>query len=185
MHNKLNARHGVSHSLTKARCLEAIFEGKGTVKMNQYRNGELIAVHDFHNSITDAGINALLGIMFHGVTQITTWYLGLIDNAGFSALADGDTMASHGGWTEFVDYDEANRVEWPEDAAATRAITNTTPMTFTASDDGTLKAVFLVGGTGASTKSASTGTLWAHAAFASPVVIQTDDVLELTYAVSG
>ena len=44
----------------------------------------MIGVHDFPNAIVNEGKNKLLNVMFHGVTAIGTWYMGLIDLTGYS-----------------------------------------------------------------------------------------------------
>src|SRR4051812_42078797 len=63
--------------------------------------------HDITNLVTTAGKNALLNSFFRNTAPPTDWYFGLIDNAGFATVAVTDTMAAHGGWTEFDDYTEA------------------------------------------------------------------------------
>jgi hypothetical protein len=155
---------------------------RGTIYMEHYRDGVLLQRQRVPNGITDVGMNALLGIMFHGDTQITTWYIGIVNNSGFSAFANADTMGSHAGWTEWTSYDEAARVEWVEDAAAARAISNTTTADFTISAAGTLHGIFV---TSDSTKAGTTGTLWSTAAFSSNITVADNDVIKITYTVSG
>jgi hypothetical protein len=154
----------------------------GKVKMQHVRNGEVLQEIAYNNGITDEGMNALLDIMFGADAQLTTWYISLINNSGFTALANADTMASHTGWTEFVDYDEATRGEWTEGAAAARAITNASAVVFTINGAGTLKGIFI---TSNSTKSGTTGTLWATAAFASNLTVAVSDEIRIIYTVSG
>jgi hypothetical protein len=135
------------------------------------------------NGITDSGMNTLIDTMFHGSTAIDPWYLGLIDNAGFSAVANGDTMASHSGWTEFTSYSESTRQEFVEAAAASRATDNSaSPAAFTISVSGSVKGVFVVGD---SAKSGTTGPLWSTALFTSSRTVEVSDVLRITYGVSG
>lgn len=151
-------------------------------EVDHIRNGERINCYMGVNGITDVGLNALLDIMFHAATQITTWYIGLIDNSGFSALANGDTSASHAGWNEFTTYSEANRVDWVEGAAASRSISNPSPSVFNITGSGTVKGIFIIDN---NTKSGSTGTLWATALFSANVAVQNGDQLKVTYTVSG
>ena len=68
-------------------------------------------------AIVDVGLNHILETEFHSGAQVTTWYIGLVDNAGFSAFANADTMASHAGWAESSAYTEANRPTWTAGAA--------------------------------------------------------------------
>lgn len=145
-------------------------------------NGTLKGKYEVPNGIVDVGMNHILNTQFHDTTAVSTWYIGLIDNAGFSALANADTMASHAGWAESVAYTEANRVEWAEDAAAARAITNSTTSDFSINATVTLKGIFI---TSDNTKSGTSGTLWSTATFASNVAAVNGDTLKITYTVSG
>jgi hypothetical protein len=42
-----------------------------------------------HNMVVNAALNDVLAVYLNGGTPKTLWYLGLIDNTGFSALAAG------------------------------------------------------------------------------------------------
>lgn len=155
---------------------------RGEFLIEHIRNGETINDFRIKNGIVNEGLDALLDIMFHNGTQIATWYLGLVDNAGFSAFAASDTMSSHAGWAESVAYSDANRIEWTEGAASSQSITNGTPVTFNINASATIKGVFL---TSDNTKSGSIGTLWASAAFSSTVAVQNGDQLKVTYTVNA
>lgn len=145
--------------------------------------GKLKAVYDFPNGITDEGMNKLLDVMFHGVSAIGTWYIGLADNSGWTAFADADTLSSHAGWSEFTSYTEGNRVTWAEDASANRAITNSTTADFSINATGNVKGIFVSSNNVKST--GNTGTLWSTAAFSSVVATSNGDTLKVTYTVSG
>jgi hypothetical protein len=145
--------------------------------------GTLKGVYEFPNGIVDEGINSLLDVGFHGETQIGTWYIGLVDNSGWSAFADADTLSSHAGWAESTSYTEANRVTWNEGAAATRAITNATTADFSINATGNLKGIFVSSNNVKST--GNTGTLWSTAAFSSVVATANGDTLKVTYTISG
>lgn len=134
------------------------------------------------NGVTTAGKNYLLDTGFHAVAQVATWYIGLIDNASFSALAAADTMGSHAGWIEATGYSESTRVEWTEGAASSGAVTNSTPLTFTMSGSATINGIFV---TSNSAKSSTTGTLWATGSFASPVPVVNGDIFKITYTVQA
>lgn len=148
---------------------------------NQYRQGQLIDSCEVFNDVTTEGKNQLLDIMFRAQTQLTAWYLGLIDNSGFSALSAADTMASHAGWTEFTGYSQSTRVQWSPAAASSGAITNTTAATVDITSSGTLYGLFA---TSNSTKSGTTGKLWATAPFNTAKPVVNGDQLKLTYSVS-
>jgi hypothetical protein len=146
------------------------------------KHGNLKFEEELHNGIVDEGIEYLLDAGFNGGTQDTTHYIGLVDNSGFSAFADADTMASHAGWSESTAYSEATRPAWNPDAAASRAVTNSTTVDFTMNATATIKGIFV---TSNNTKSGTTGTLWSTAAFASNASVVSSDVLKVTYTVSG
>jgi hypothetical protein len=153
-------------------------------QIEHYRDGKLLDIYQLHNDITNEGKNLILDTMFHDGTQIasTSWYTALISNSGYSALAAGDTMASHGGWTEFTGYTQATRVAWGPGAAASQSITNATPATFDINATGTLKGIFV---TSNSTKSGTTGKLWATGLFAADVPVSNGDQMKITYTVSS
>lgn len=156
---------------------------KNPVKVQCFdKDGNLKWEEEVFNGITDVGIAYLLDAGFNGGSQDTTHYIGLVDNAGFSAFADADTMSSHAGWSESVAYSEGTRVAWNPDAAATRAVTNSVTVDFTMSGSATIKGIFVSSN---STKSGTTGTLWATAAFSSNASVVASDVLKVTYTVSG
>jgi len=150
-------------------------------KLEHARDGKIIDVQEFHNDIVTEGKNQLLDIMFRAQTQLTAWYLGLIDNSGFSALAAADVMNSHAGWTEFTNYSQANRVQWSPIAASAGSITNTTAATFDITGSGTLYGGFV---TSNNTKAGTTGRLWATAAFNTTKPVANGDQIKLTYTVS-
>ena len=152
------------------------------IKVQHIRAGKVIGEYLLHNDVVDVGINSLLDINFRNQTQIANWYLGLVDNAAFSAFADADTMSSHTGWAENTDYDEVTRPEWVTAAAATRAISNSTTVDFTMNSTAAIKGIFI---TSNNTISGTTGTLWATAAFASVVNVVSADVFKITYTVSA
>lgn len=154
---------------------------KNKFKLEHIRDGVVIDVDEFYNDIVTEGKNSLLDIMFRAQTQISNWYIGLIDNSGFSALAATDVMASHPGWVEFTNYSQANRVAWVMIAAASGSITNTTSITFDITGSGVLYGGFV---TSNNTKGGTTGKLWATAAFNTTKPVTNGDQIKLTYTVS-
>ena len=154
-------------------------KAKGKFIVEHFRDGKKIGEYEFLNGIVDQGLNKILDVMFGSVTQITTWYIGLIDNSGFSALANADTLASHAGWNEFTNY-SGNRKSWGVGAAAARSITNGTTADFAITGTGTLKGIFV-----SNAASGTSGTLWSTAAFGSTVSVTNGDTLKVTYTVSG
>lgn len=147
------------------------------------RDDNLKGIYDIPNGIVDEGLNHILDTEFHGSSQIGTWYIGLVDNSGFSSFSDDDVLSDHSGWSEFTDYTEGNRVEWEEDAASSRSISNSTTADFSIDASGNLKGVFISSNNVKST--GNDGTLWSTAAFSSVVATSNGDTLKVTYTVSG
>jgi len=155
---------------------------RGKFHVDHIRNGKVIARYDFPNGIVDEGLDHILETEFHEGTPVTTWYIGLVDNDGWTEFADADVMNSHSGWTEAEDYDEATRGEWTVGAAAARAITNAVTVDFTIDATVTIKGIFI---TSSSTKGGTAGVLWSTGAFGATVPLNDNDVLKVTYTVSG
>lgn len=157
---------------------------RGQFEVEHVREGRVLQKYTFKNDITNQGKNSLFEIMFHDGTQIAaaSWFIGLISNSGYSALAAADTMASHAGWTEFTGYSQSTRVAWGPGAAASQSITNASPATFDVNATGTVKGIFVVSN---STKGGTTGTLWATALFSADVPVASGDQLRVTYTVSA
>lgn len=131
-----------------------------------------------HNIITNAGLDHILDTVLHGSAQVTTWYVG-IKNAG--SVAAGDTLASHGGWTENANY-TGNRQEYVEAASSSQSVTNSANKASFAitSDSQTIAGAFL-----ASAATGTTGTLLCVADFSSSKAADNGDTLEVTYTISA
>ena len=172
----------------------------GRFAVEHLRGGKVIGEYDFPNGIVNEGKNLLLDVMFHATSAASTWYIGLIDNASFSALDATDTYddidQAGNGWDEFTAYTDGNnsdntltRPVWPEDAASSQSITNSSVAIFNITGSGTVKGVFVVGlGAAADTKGdhAADGNLWATALFGSgDVAVQNGDQLKVTYTVNA
>jgi hypothetical protein len=113
--------------------------------------------------ITNQGLDHLLDVALNGGTQVTTWYVGLIRDDNYSALAAADTMSSHAGWEEGTEFAEAVRQTWVEAAASSQVTATTTEATFTINADQTFKGFFVAS---VSTVGGTTGTLLLTSLFA-------------------
>ena len=104
-------------------------------------DGNLKWEDSIKNLVVTVGKNDLLDKYFSGSAYTAGWYMGLVDNASFSAYAAGDTLASHAGWLEFLSYtisgSSTNRAtpSWGSASAGSKA---TTATTFTISGTGTV-----------------------------------------------
>lgn len=134
---------------------------------------------DFPNGITDEGIHYVLDTSFRGTAADSTWFAGLIDNAGFSGVNPSDVMSSHSGWTENQGYDESVRQTLAFSAAATRSISDS--VSFTMNGTITIKGLFI---TGDNTKGGTTGILFSTALFGTPPALVAGNVLTANYSLS-
>lgn len=209
MHNAVQLGQSAGCQTLRPRGVVSDLTPRGRFQVEHFRDGKLIGVYDIPNGITDEGKKRLFGVMFNGATQIAAWYIGIIDNASYVALAAADVYTqingkggdgNTNGWREFEDYTDENntsngltRPAWPEEAASgagTVVMTNTAvKAVFKVTAAGTVKGLFLCGGVASCQNKgdySADGLLWATALFTqgdTPVAI--DDVLNVTYSVSG
>lgn len=182
--NRFNFVEGFKSIMIRKRDVSDKFAMKGMFpKVEHWRNGILIATYSFPNAITKVGKDYLFNAGFNSGTVIaqSSWCMGLIDNAGFSALVDTDTMASHG-WTEFTGYSQANRVAWGQATSTAQLVTNGTPCTFDITSAGNLYGIFIASN---NTKGGTSGTLWTEGGFPAVVPIAIGDQIKNTYALSA
>ena len=188
---KLTATDQISSGLT---CnLKAGEEAKATglfeIKCHD-KDGNLKWEAQSKNLVVNVGLQYMAGTSLDGTTaRITTWYLGLITGPGSgTTIIAANTMSSHAGWTEYVNYSNANRVTATFVAATTATpsvVTNTaSPAVFSINGaGGTVAGAFL---TSANDKSGTTGTLFSAADFGSPGdrTVVNSDTLSVTYTFS-
>lgn len=145
------------------------------------KDGNLKWTETFHNLVTTAGRNDLVNQYFKGSAYTAAFYVGLIDNAGFTAIAAADTMSSTPGWDESTAYSGTNRPALTlgtasggsADNSASRAVFN---MTGTA----TINGAFVTTGI---TKGGTAGVLYSAGSFASARALQNGDTLNVTVTV--
>lgn len=142
------------------------------------RGGRTIDEFECPNLVVNEGLNSLLDIMFHGVSQISTWYLGLFEG-NYTPVATVTAATITSASTECTTYAASTRVAYDEAASSAQSITNSASRaSFVFTSDKTIYGAFLVS---ASAKSATSGKLFSAAAFASAKTVETDDELLLTY----
>lgn len=144
----------------------------------------LIGVDESPNVVTDVGANDLLDKYFAGSTYTAAFFVGLISSVGYSAVAAGNTMASHSGWTEAGPTNAPNYSAGTRPAltmaaaAASRSKTASAASSFTFSNGGTIKGLFTVTN---STKDGTTGILYNAVLFTGgDRVVVTSDVVNVT-----
>jgi hypothetical protein len=152
------------------------------------KDGNLKWTAESKNLVVNVGLQYMAGSALTSVTQITSWFLGLYGAGASNTPAAGDTMSSHAGWTEYVNYSNATRVAATFATATTAnpsVVTNTaSPAAFNINGaGGTVGGAFLTSG---SAKSGTAGTLFSAADFGSPGdrAVVNGDTLSVTYTFS-
>lgn len=136
------------------------------------------------NIVPNVGLQHTLDILFNSddsavlAALVDPWYMGL--TAATPSPAAGDTMASHGGWTEFTDYDEAVRQTYNGTRSSQTMSNSASKCSFTISQDSSsIGGGFLAS---SSTKSESASLLLCCAAFSlGNKAADDDDTLEGQY----
>ncbi len=152
-------------------------------------DGNLKWEDSIENLVVTVGKNDLLDKYFAGSAYTAAWYMGLVDNASFSAYAAGDTLASHTGWLEYLNYtisgSSTNRATaaWNAASAGSKASTATT---FTISGaGGTVLGVILCTTQARNTSSnGGAGILYSAGSFATSRAVIAGDLLLVTYTAS-
>lgn len=145
--------------------------------------GNLKWIEEVPNQVMTAGINDLLTNYFKGAAYTAAFYIGLVDNASFSAYAAADTMASHAGWLESTVYSNGTRPALTLGTAAAGSISNSASVAaFTVNASGTVRGAFV--GTN-NTKGGTTGTLYGAADFSAARAVVSGDTLNVTVTLSA
>lgn len=157
--------------------------------------GNLKWEESFPNLVNAVGKQLLLDTLLRTSGTYTTVgpFLGLISGASPTFTA-ADTMASHSGWTEFINYTVGGSAVRGTAVFAAATSTGTTPTNVTTSAaaaitytitgaGGTVGGCFLTTGSGAvSTQSSTAGTLYSAGAFATAKVTTAGDTVSVSYS---
>lgn len=143
------------------------------------RAGKIIEEFEDHNLVVNEGLNALNDIMFHGSTQITTWYLGLFEG-NYTPVATVTAATISSAATETTAYTSSTRPEYVEAASSSQVTTNSANRaSFVFNAAKTIYGAFMVS---SPTKSGTGGTLFSASRFSSSKSVESGDELLLTYA---
>jgi hypothetical protein len=120
-------------------------------------DGALKWTEVIENLVTTAGKNDILTNQFKGSSYTASWFVGLVDNASYSAYNAADTMSSHAGWIENANYSQGTRPALTFGTASSGSLATSSASTFSMSSGVTIRGAFIVTN---STKSGTTGTLY-------------------------
>lgn len=137
----------------------------------------------YYNLVVTVGKNDWLDKWLAGSAYTAAFYIGLISATSYTTgPAAGDTMASHGGWTEFVGYSNASRptTAWSSASGGIKALS--AGLVYNINAGGTVKGSFL---TTNNSKSVTTGILGSAGLFngGDQPVVDTN-ALTVNYALS-
>ena len=193
MKDKLNAVESANASISSLAGMGESCQAEGvyTFKCFEYEGGPLLWEDTVHNVVATVGKNLMLqtALTGSGYTVVGP-YMGLISSVSYTTgPVAGDTMASHGGWTEAGTTNAPTfsaRVAPSFGTASAGAISTASAVTFTMTSTGTLKGAFIVYGTGAVTTILSTaGTLLSAGLFTGgDQPVNTGNVIQVTYSLS-
>ena len=129
-----------------------------------------------HNLVMNVGLQHIMDVTFSNATGSDTWFVGLIGDT--TTVAAGDTLASHGGWTEFTSYTEGARQEWVEVRSAQTMTNSASTADFTINaDSSVIGGAFL-----ADTTTGTSGILMCGAAFSGgDKNADSQDTIQVTY----
>ena len=124
------------------------------------------------NLVHNAGLDDLLDKYFKGSTYTAAWHVGL---KGTGSAAAGDTLASHGGWSEITAY-TGDRKSLVLGSVASQSVSNTaSPASFAINGTATVAGAFIcVGATGTG------GILYGTADFGTSRSVIDGDTLNVT-----
>lgn len=213
MNDKLNMGQSASVELVRPSHPADQLSARGRFTVEHWRNGAKIADYELPNSITNEGRTLLLNTFFNAATQIAAagWYMGLVDNSGFSTFQVTDAYANLGlsgnSWVENTAYSLISgsttaRPAWGPGTAAVPSgstlatITNASTVVFNINASGNIQGLFICGGNdncanktnpnGSGQSLGAGSVLWSAAAFTTaPVAVQNGDQLKVTYTVTA
>ena len=135
------------------------------------KNGNLKWTEEVPNLVVNQGLDYLLTAGFKN-GAIANWFVGL---KGTGSAAAGDTIASHGGWSEITAY-TGDRKALTLGSVSGQSVSNTASKAeFAITGSATVAGAFIC-----SAASGTSGTLYGVANFASSRGVESDDTLEVT-----
>ena len=186
--DKVKSKDVASSSLIAGGSAADSTSAKGVYKIQCHdKDGNLKWEDEAPNLVVNEGLQDMNAKYFTGTTYTAAWYLGLYGSGATNSPAAGNTMASHGTWTEVTDYSQATRPACtfgtPTTANPSVATNSASPATFS------INATTVVGGaflTSNNTKGGTTGTLYSAADFSAPGdrSVVSGDTLSVTYTLS-
>ena len=189
---RAHAREDVDASVIRGSGLAEGAEAHGRYEIECIgADGQLKWREVIDNVVQTVGKNLALDTFLAGAAYTVTGpFMSLISSTSYSAVAAGDTMASHAGWLEAGGANaptySGNRKTAVWAAATSGAKALSSALSFAITSTGTVKGAFIVYGSGASaTKDNTGGTLWSAGTFTTgDKAVVNGDTLNVAYSTS-
>lgn len=189
---RADARESNDATVTRGSGIDEKAEAHGRFVVECFdADGKLKWRDTIENVVATVGKNLMLDTAFAGAAYTVTGpYMGLISSTSWSAVAAGDTMASHAGWLEAGGANaptySGNRKTAVWSAAASGSKALSAALSFAITGTGTAKGAFIVFGSGASaTKDNTSGVLWSAGTFSTgDKAVVNGDQLNVNYSTS-
>lgn len=144
-------------------------------------DGQIKWTDTFHNLVVNEGLQDMNTKYFTGSSYTATPYIGLIEGAGASnVFAAGDSLASHGGWTESTAYSGSRKAMVfgsATDANPSVITTSGAPSSFTMNATKTISGAFVC-----TVSSGTSGVLFSEGNFTGgDKYVDSGDTLNVTY----
>ena len=185
---KAQAADVIGSAITKTLESGESASAKGVYTMQCFdKDGNLKWEAECPNLVVNEGLQDMNNKYFLGSAYTATWYIGLYGSGASNSPSAGDTMSSHGGWTEVVPYSQSTRpactFATPTTANPSVATNSASPAVYSINATATVGGAFLVSN---NTKGGSTGTLYSASDFTSPGdrSVVSGDTLNVTYTLS-
>jgi hypothetical protein len=162
------------------------------------KDGNVKWEEQFPNLVNAVGKELMLDTLLKGSSYTVVGpFLGLISGASPTFGTGSDTMTSHAGWTEFVNYTVGGSAVRGTAVFASATSSGSTPSNVTTSAaaaitytitgaGGTVGGCFLVTGSGASsTQNNTSGTLYSAGAFTTAKITTAGDTVSVTYSTTA
>jgi hypothetical protein len=154
-------------------------------------DGKLKWRDTIENVVATVGKNLALDSFLAGAAYTVTGpFMGLISSVSYTAVAAGDTMASHAGWLEAGGTNaptySGNRKTAAWNAAASGSKALSAALSFAITGTGTCKGAFLCYGSAAlNTKDNTAGVLWSAGTFSTgDKAVVNGDTLNVNFSTS-
>lgn len=102
--DKSKTNDEMAFAISKVCSSEQKVKGGGVFTIQCFdKDNQLKWEREAPNLVVNEGLQSMVNVYLDATTQITTWYIGLIQGPGAGVtVAAGNTIATHAGWTELT-----------------------------------------------------------------------------------